>query len=141
MSYLATHARSTIWEQQVFILLTEYKWSQYIFGGFNVELFSVPTFQITGAETGNMQSNPHNTYLLLLFRSPLLTVVGLYLLFINMITKMDKKYYVPISFILLACYTNSAIISLENPIFIYILVFSLLGIKRQKQKKSVIYNV
>lgn len=129
IAYLATHARSVIWEQQVFILFSEYDWNHYIFGGFNVELFNVPTFQITGTETGKSQSNPHNTYLLLFFRSPLFMMTLLSLLLINMVTTMDKKYYIPISFILLACYTNSAIISLENPIFLYVLIFSLLGIK------------
>jgi len=126
-AYIATHARSVIWEQQIFILLTEYQWFDYIFGHFNVDLFSVPTFQISGAETGVNQSNPHNTYLLLFFRSPLLAIIALILLYINLIVKMDKKYFIPTTFVLLACYTNSALISLENPIYLYVLVFAILG--------------
>ncbi len=132
LAYIATHARSIIWEQQIVILLYEYQWYDYMFGSFNVDMFNVPTFQFTGAETGKSQSNPHNTYLLLFFRSPLLTLGLMWLLFINMYKRVDRKYYMPISFILLACYTNSAIISLENPIFIYLLVYSIFGQNQTK---------
>ncbi len=140
IAYLATHARSVIWEQQIVILFSEYEWFHYIFGGFNVELFNVPTYQVSGSETGRSQSNPHNTYLLMFFRSPVFMLLSLSLLILSMMTKMSEKYYVPISFILLACYTNSAIISLENPVFLYVIVFSILGMNNNKIRRLKVWS-
>ncbi|WP_219017775.1 hypothetical protein [Shewanella algae] len=124
LAYLATHARTMIWVQQIDVLLNNYDVIDYIIGNYDVELFKVPTYQLTGAETGNFQSNPHNTFLLLLFRSPFLFV--LFSLWISYLftSKVDRGYYIPILFVMLACFTNSSIFSLENPIYLVVIIFS-----------------
>jgi hypothetical protein len=38
--------------------------------------------------------------------------------------KIKVEYFIPLLFVLLACYTNSSILSLENPVYLMLIVFS-----------------
>jgi len=132
-AYLGTHARSQIWVMQTDIMLTTYDIYQYIFGGFQVDKFSVPLMQFWGAETGRFASNPHNNYLLLFFRSPLLFIYMMLVFYWCSLKYLNKRYYLLFSFILLACYTNSSLISLENPVYIYLFIYLLLEVNGRKE--------
>lgn len=125
IAYAVTHARSMIWEQQLDILWRKYSFVEYLLGGYSSRLFEVPAFQLWGEAVGTYYDNPHNTYLLLFFRMPIFFVIlytiTLYLIFKN----YEKKSFVIITFILVTCYTNSTIISLQNPVYIIMLTFML----------------
>ncbi len=123
--YVATHARSMIWVQQLTILIETYSIKDYIFGNFTSESFTVNAFQLTGHEITTNYDNPHNTYLLLFFKAPLLFIIY-YLKYIFMIFKnFDRKSFVIISFIAVAGFSNSSIISLGNPVYLIIIAFLL----------------
>lgn len=123
--YIATHARSMIWVQQLEIFYNQYNYLDYIFGNFTSELFSVQAFQLDGSEVTTNYDNPHNTYLLLFFKSPLLISI-FYLIMIKMIYfNFNRKTFVIISFILIAGFSNSSLISLGNPVYLIILAYLL----------------
>lgn len=139
IAYVLTHARSMIWEQQLILMFNEYHWHDYIFGGYDVSTFMVPTFQLSGTETGRFQSNPHNTFLLLFFRSPLLAVLLFMLVIWKFMKSIDAKYFIPVSFVLLACYTNSGIIGLENPVYLYVMAYAISDQKRSAHIRKRIF--
>lgn len=130
IAYLATHARSMIWEQQIMVLLTDYEWYDFLFGGFDMERFRIPSYQLTGEATGRDLSNPHSSYLLILFRSPLLAFGLAVVSIVAFATSLRKEYFISVSFILLACYTNSSIISLGNPVYLYVIMQALASGRR-----------
>src|ERR1043165_2769804 len=45
LMYGATHGRSMIWQQQLAIMVKEYNPINYIAGGYDVKLFSIPALQ------------------------------------------------------------------------------------------------
>jgi hypothetical protein len=126
LGYVVTHARSMIWEQQLKILLSEYDFFDYIFGRFSIQLFEVPHYQLWGQlRDDGLYGNPHNTYLLLFFRSPLLFIIFFVLFVIFNYINFERKKFTIIFFIFLAGFTNSSIIGLGNPIFIMVLTYLL----------------
>ncbi len=125
--YGATHGRSMIWEQQFNIMLKEYQLVNYLVGGYDTATFEVPALQIWGQSTGEYYDNPHNTYLLMLFRSPLLFVVYYIVLVCQAIIRYKRNEFVIVLFILIVCYTNSSIISLQNPVYIFAILFLLVS--------------
>lgn len=131
IAYLGTHARSQIWVMQTEIMLNTYDVYQYIFGGYQVDKFSVPLLQLWGAETGRFSSNPHNNYLMLLFISPLLFVYMLFVFYWYSFKYLSKQHYLLFTFILLACYTNYSLISLENPIYLYLFIYLIVSSKKK----------
>lgn len=133
--YVVTHARSMIWEQQLKILLNEYDFFDYIFGRFSIQLFEVPHYQLWGQlRDDGLYGNPHNTYLLLFFRSPLLFIIFFVLFVIFNYINFERKKFTIIFFIFLVGFTNSSIIGLGNPIFIIVLTYLL------TQKKVICEN-
>lgn len=126
LGYVATHARSMIWEQQLKILLNEYNFFDYIFGRFSIPLFEVPHYQLWGQlRDDGLYGNPHNNYLLLFFRSPLLFIIFFVLFVVFNHINFERKKFTIIFFIFLAGFTNASIISLGNPIFIIVLTYLL----------------
>lgn len=123
--YVATHARSMIWVQQLIIFMESYHFVDYIFGNFTSESFTVNAYQLSGSEITTNYDNPHNTYLLLFFKSPFLLIIY-YLRYLILIFKQfNRRSFVIISFIAVACFSNSSLISLGNPVYIIILAFLL----------------
>ncbi len=123
--YVVTHARSMIWVQQLEILVKTYTLKDYFFGNFTSELFSVKAYQLGGFEKNVYYDNPHNTYLLLFFKAPLLFIIY-YMKYLNLIFKQfNRRTFVIISFIGIACLSNSSLISLGNPVYLIILAFLL----------------
>lgn len=126
LAYLATHARSMIWLQQLEILFKEYSFIDYLFGSFSTEKFSVQALQITGGEIEQDGiGNPHNNYLLLFYQMPVPFIIA-YLTFVSKLYfHFDRNWFVAVFLISIACFTNSTIISLHNPIYIMILCYYL----------------
>jgi len=123
--YAATHARSMIWVQQLEIFFNTYTVKDYIFGNYTSDLFSVKVFQLNGFEKNETYSNPHNTYLLLLYKAPVLLFIY-YINYLKLIfTGFERKSFVIISFISIACLSNSSLISLGNPVYIIIITYLL----------------
>ncbi|MFB2118254.1 hypothetical protein [Parapedobacter sp. 2B3] len=131
-AYIVTHARTMIWEQQIPTMLKSYNISDYIFGGYNSKLFSVAGTQLWGSDTGTFYDNPHNTYLLLFFRSAFLFVLFYSTLLIAVFKNFNRKHSVIILFIMLVCYSNSSIISLQNPVYIISLTYLLINYKENE---------
>jgi len=126
IGYVATHARTMIWEQQVDILLKEYNLFDYIFGKYSVEFFGVPHYQFSGDRRGyEFHGNPHNVYLLLFFRSPILFIIFLFIFIIANYINFERKKFAIILIIFLGGFTNSSLVSLGNPIFIIIITYLL----------------
>lgn len=141
LGYVATHARTMIWEQQLNILFDNYTLMDYIFGNFSITNFEVPHYQLWGQIRGDeYHANPHNTYLLLFFRMPLLFIIFLGTFLFLIYKKYNQKSFAIIFLIFLAGFTNSSIISLGNPIFIIIITY-LLSQKRNKiEEKDFSYS-
>lgn len=137
LMYGATHGRSMIWQQQIDIMFKEYTSLNYIAGGYDVKRFSIPALQIWGQETGDFYDNPHNTYLMLLFRSPILFVIYYLSLLYLIFRKFERKEFVLMLFILIVCYTNSSIISIQNPIYLFTLLFLLLNQFRKQSNEDI----
>ncbi len=126
IAYLITHARSYIWVKQLDIMINDYNIYHYFFGGFNADKFSISLVQLSGASVGRNSVNPHNNYLLLFFRSPILFTYMLLTFYWYAFTKLSREYYLLFTFVLLAAYTNSSLFSLGNPIYLYIFIYFLL---------------
>jgi len=123
--YVATHARSMIWVQQLKIFSNTYSIRDYIFGHYTSELFTVKAFQLNGYQKNDTYENPHNTYLLLLYKAPVLFIIY-YLNYLKLIfTGFERKSFVIISFISIACLSNSSLISLGNPVYIIMITYLL----------------
>lgn len=129
IAYAATHARSMIWSQQLELFLSNYHLFDYLFGHYVASEFSVPLFQMDGSEAGSDEFNPHNNFLLLLYRSPIWFLVSMIMFFIAH-HKSYSKYTFPIVLnIFLAALTNSSLISLGNPVYLVILAWIVVGNK------------
>ena len=125
LAYTLTHARSMIWEQQLEHVVQNFTWIDYIFGHFSVAEFSVPTLQLDGTDAGGFESNPHNNYLLLFYRSPLLFFVFYFIFIICQHRNFSKENFSILFFIFLAGFMNSSLISLGNPIFLMVIAYIL----------------
>jgi hypothetical protein len=122
--YLSTHGRSMIWEQQMGIF-KGFDIIEFLLGNFNPDLFKVPIIRIQGVSGIGTVFNPHNTYLLLLFRQPIMFLT-MFFLFMFYQFKQHRKNIFPIIFLIfLSGFTNSGIISLGNPIYLYVLIYYL----------------
>jgi len=113
-----THSRAYFWEQQMNYLLNNYTFKDYLFGRFD-DNFVFRVF------IGDYREgiNPHNTYLYLFYRSPLLFILFYSLMLYYIFKTFDRRTYPVIFLILVSAYTNFSIIGIYNPIFIYVLLF------------------
>lgn len=135
IAYISTHARSDIWVAQMKVMVENYSVLNYLFGGFDAETFAVPLMQLSGLDTQRLSMNPHNNYLLLFLRSPLIFLAVLLIFYWQCFKNLSSNYFFLFTFILIAAHTNSSLIGLENPIYIYILIyFLLLGRKKSLVK-------
>ena len=135
LAYLATHARSMVWVQQITIILENYSFVDYLFGSFSSEKFSVTAFQITGYEKDQLIDNPHNNYLLLFYQMPIPFLL-VYFGFLNKLrTNFNRNWFPAIMLLSIAGFTNSTIISLHNPIYIMIICFYLTNNFTSLEKK------
>lgn len=125
LAYAVTHGRSMVWLQQLDVLFTSYDLYDYIFGRYSIDLFGVQAMQVWGEEKDVIMSNPHNTYMLLFYRSPLLFVMFLIIFFIAVFRRYDKFTFPVLFVIFLSAFTNSSIISLGNPVFLMSVVYFL----------------
>ncbi|CDG81596.1 hypothetical protein [Janthinobacterium agaricidamnosum] len=125
LAYSLTHARSMIWEQQLSHVMQNFTWVDYIFGHFSVAEFSVPTFQLDGSDSGAFESNPHNNYLLLFYRSPFLFIAFYFVFIFCQHRNFSKENFPILFFIFLAGFMNSSLISLGNPIFLMFITYVL----------------
>jgi len=130
MAYNATHARSMIWVQQLDVMSNRYSFMDYIFGRFSPEEFSVPTYQSEGTETGSVSLNPHNNYLLLWFRSPIMFAVFFAAFLIAQYKSYSKETFPLLLLIFFAAFTNSTLVGLGNPIYLFTIIFLLTEHKR-----------
>lgn len=128
----STHSRAYFWQSQLTYLLNDYSIKDYIFGrfdeGFDFDL-------IIGNRVKN--NNPHNSYLYLFYRSPLLFLI-FYNLFLTYFYKNYRKAFVPpIFFILLSSFTNVSILGIYNPSYLLVIVFLLVeGAKNKNDEFS-----
>ena len=123
-----THNRAMIWNQQLDILWSNYSIKDYIFGNFSSELFSVQSFQIHGGMRKDyFIDNPHNSYLYLFFRSPLLFAMAVIFCFIRFWKRFDLKWWPVIIVILTGALTNGQLLTLQNPVPLIVLIFYLCG--------------
>ena len=121
-----THNRSMIWNQQLQILLNNYNIMDYIYGNFSSELFSVQAYQMDGSlRRGYFIDNPHNTYLYLFFRGPLLFVMVLLMVLRRLRVEHDSRWWPVILVIFVGALTNGQLLTLQNPIPLIILIFYL----------------
>ena len=136
LGYVVTHARTMIWVQQLDILFDTYTLFDYIFGKFSISLFGVPHYQLWGAIRGDeFHGNPHNTFLLLFFRAPLLFLIMFIIFIYTVFSNYNQKRFTVIFILFLASFTNSSIISLGNPIFLIILIYFLIYKEKNETKK------
>lgn len=141
--YQLTHARSMIWDQQLVYMFENYDFLDYVFGNFSSESFRVESFQMDGRMKNDLIDNPHNNYLLLLFRNPLLFVVIFFQFLYNIYKKFDKKWFPIIVLIFIGGFSNSQLLSLQNPIYFLILIYffsNYYTIYEKEKHKSLIYS-
>lgn len=134
LAYGATHARSMIWVQQLDIMAEHYSFLDYIFGRFTTAEFTVPTYQLGGEETGGDSLNPHNNYLLLFFRSPFMFILFAIIFLIAQYKSYSKQTFPVVLLLFLAALTNSSIIGLGNPVYLFYIIFIML------EKKTKTYS-
>ncbi len=137
LAYGLTHARSMIWKQQIEILIANYDLIDYLFGRYSTGLFEVQAIQQWGELKEEFHANPHNTYLLLFFRSPFLFVIFFTIFFIAQFKKFDRSTFPVILLIFLSSFTNSSLIGLGNPIYLMTLIYLLTFSNLPKQIMSV----
>lgn len=126
----ATHARSSIWVGQVHFYLTEFNWADFIYGPLD-ERMTVDFIDGDG-RVHKDSFNPHNTYLAMLFRSTLLFAL-FYMLFLWAVARRSRKSTFPvIFFISIVAYTNSSIFGVQNPAYLLVLLYVLVGLRRGK---------
>jgi len=117
----ATHARSSLWVQQFVIFLNDYVWSDYIVGP-DLKNMTV-SFVRPDGRILHETFNPHNSYLIALYRSSIAFVI-LFILFLFYTAKtFNRKTFPIIFFIAISAITNSSLLGLENPTFILIMLF------------------
>ncbi len=120
---LATHNRSMIWDQQLTVMHENYEFFDYIFGNFSSELFSIQAVRLDGILSSEEIDNPHNNFLVLFFRSPLIFIIYLSVFFRFIFTKFSKPWFIICAFIFTACFSNSGLIDLKNPIYIILFTY------------------
>lgn len=126
----ATHARSSIWMGQIQFYLNEFSWPDFIYGPLD-ERMTVDFIDGDG-RVHKDSFNPHNTYLAMLFRSTVLFAL-FYVLFLWAVARRSRKSTVPvIFFISIVAYTNSSILGVQNPVYLLVLLFALVGLARGK---------
>lgn len=127
-----THARSALWINQIDLYLNNFSWHHYIYGPDLKEMTAYFT-RPDGLELEE-NYNPHNSYLITLYRSTVFFVV-LYTAFIYYsIQIFHRKTFPIIYFISLAALTNSSIFGLENPIYILMILFIFINRKQIKEQ-------
>lgn len=127
-----THARSSLWVNQLHLYFYDFTWYNYIYGPDLKDMMSYFT-RPDGLELEESY-NPHNSYLTILFRSTMVFII-LYTGFIYYSVKtFSKKTFPLLFFISLTALTNSSIFGLGNPIYILIVLYAILGYENtQKQ--------
>lgn len=119
----STHARSLIWEKQLMNVYEYYSIFDYIFGYFDDKITHVTVLWGRHKE----MINPHNSYIYLFFLSPFLAI-GTYILILRKTYTQYSRHLFPIIFfILVAGFTTQKIFVVENPIYLYVLIFLLMG--------------
>lgn len=131
----ATHARSSIWNGQIYYYVTEFSFGDFIYGPLDERMTA--TF-IDGEGRLHKESfNPHNTYLAMLFRSSVLFVI-FYTLFLFSVMRRSRRSIFPIVFyISIVAYTNSSILGLQNPIYLLVLLYFFMALPMGDFKSSV----
>jgi hypothetical protein len=127
ISTIATHNRSMIWMDHLDIMVNNFKPYDYIFGNFNIDMFTVHVTGFT-AET----YNPHNNYLFFFYNSAVLCVMFLFVLVKKIYVSFNPKYFPVIFMILMAAFSNNSIFWLANPIFTIFLMFMIARPELQK---------
>lgn len=121
-----TNARSSIWLGQIDYYLSQFRFADFFFGPLD-ERMTVPFIDGEGRFHKNSY-NPHNTYLALLFRSTTAFVV-LYTLFLwGVFRRVRRNTFPVIIFMSIVAYTNVAIISLQNPAYLLVTMYLLMGV-------------
>lgn len=141
--YELTHARSMIWDQQLVYMFENYDFLDYVFGDFSSENFRVQSYQIDGRIKDDLIDNPHNNHLLLFFRNPLLYILVFYHFLINIYKKFDRQWFPIIVLIFIGGFTNSQLLSLQNPIYFLILIYFFINnntIHEKEKYKSRFYS-
>jgi hypothetical protein len=112
-----THARSSMWTQHLEVFLETLSLREFFFSTYDDRyLVRVYGFQ---AET----SNPHNSYLLLLYNSVIGFLILTYLFLKRASNISNSRWKTLIFFILVAAVTNSKIIGLGNPVYIILTTY------------------
>lgn len=123
-----THNRVMIWDQQLHILSSNYGVWDYIFGNFSSELFSVQSYQVDGSlRKDYFIDNPHNSYLYLYFRSPLLFALSFVIVMRRIWSKYEARWWPVVIIILVGALTNGQLLTLQNPIPLIVLIFYLMS--------------
>lgn len=136
--YNATHARFVIWGQQIYVMLENYSFSNYVLGGFNNELFNVSLYQVSGEELTSSTYNPHSSLLLLLFRNPFLFALT-YLIYSFLIIKYFERRKAAIAiFIFFSLTMNSSLLATGNPVFTIIMILLTLPVNSKQKSKCLI---
>ena len=128
--YQITHARSMIWEQQIIFMLDNYSFFDYLLGDFSSKEFSAQAYQIDGRVKDDLIDNPHNSHLLLFFRSPILYITALLIFLKNIYKKFDVNWFPIIVLIFVGAFTNSQIFGLQNPIYFLIIIYFFSNFKK-----------
>lgn len=130
--YLVTHARSTIWGQQLAVMLEHYSLVEYFLGGFRNELFTVPLYQINGEMIDRYSYNSHSSFLLLFFRNPFLFGMLLIIFVFLSIKNFQRKNAALTLYIFLCMSMNSGLLASGNLIFTIVLIFLFLSSRRYR---------
>lgn len=137
----ATHSRFVIWGQQIEIMLNHYSFVNYIFGGFNNELFNVSMYRIDGEELTKTSYNPHSSVLLLFFRNPFLFII-IYLSYLFLMIKYFERRAAAISIFIFFCLImNSSLLATGNPVFTIVMILLTLPGNIKQKTNSVLIRV
>lgn len=130
LMWKATHARSSIWIGQIYYYLTEFNLSDFVLGPLD-ERMTVEFIDGDG-RVHSESYNPHSTYLAMLFRSTVIFAL-FYLLFLVAVARRSRKSTFPvIFFISIVAYTNAGILGVQNPTYLLVLLYVLIGLPRDK---------
>lgn len=132
--WAVTHARSSLWAQQFMIYLNDYTWHDYIVGPGLTKL-TVPFVKPDG-QILHETFNPHNSYLLLLYRSSVTSII-LFILFLAYTMKTFSRRTFPlIFFIATSAITNSSLLGLQNPTYLLVILFIFTHTRLQGEYKK-----
>jgi hypothetical protein len=120
--YHASHARTMLWQEQLNFLFERYNFWDYLLGHFD-DSFQVMLYNMDREMIHKTSDNAHNSYFALFYRNPVLTV-SLYVSGLVLIARtFHKKTFPVIHFIMLVALSNATIFSLQNPVYIFTLIF------------------